>query len=1449
MTRSQRSHTRASAAPDAALCVVDRPPPPLQPLRRSDHSGSPLPTGPSRLHLHARPRTHTPAAAAAASRASPQHAPGTNSIPVVTTTAVTNSFRGTQRTGFRPLRRRPPPDLPTSSPPESLASPPPDSPASPPHATTTATASTAQVHRRVARSALHRGPGASASLTVVVASGTRPRFVPDSDSDSDHDSNDSDDDDDDVQNGAQNDAPAAALQEPKTLEKREPPRRTSSFSGSSAAAAALQHAAHAAPKSLPQQAPRARKTSSDAETRPPPPVPPTSFFSTLLQTVSRAPRPKDAPKPRPPAAEPAKPQQDPALLNGNNSTKHSRHYNHRDDSDNDDEFWPSRSALSDPPSPDPHRDHGEPVGTPRMGPSLARHGSAFPLTIFSPVSSMEDFLQGPKFIQEVLGPRQYKTIASPKPATVRKSSPPKKSAGLEQYFPPTTKALLPRAAAAAEIVEVAEEPEEAKAEMEPELEDDDDDDDGDDEIVFQPSAEPPIVQSIQQKPQKESPSPVPSDDDVISVDEYEVNHQPEHSEDNETEDLPQPIIPPAPPSPTPVAEAHLAQAWVSPEYIPTFQSAAKQHSDEKQNSQQEGVQQPNPSAQKPAEDTVAPLTEDLFENLELGQFDNLPDNLEFITSEAAPSVDLAQPNEHPKVWKHTPFNRVPYRGLISGPAADSSRTAPTPQDIRDFSRTLKRAEEQVLEEAEDKISLALHESAITHQPHFSQLQRVSKIKTIHLGDYEIVPWYAAPYPEEYARNDTIYICNHCFKYMSSRNAAVRHRLKCSIGQKEGGGVAGRPPGTEIYRRGTISIFEVDGALEPFYCSNLCLLAKMFLNSKARYLDGVAMFFFYVMTDCGPRADAVQESVGFAGYFSKEKEQHLRGDTPYNVSCILTSPTVQQRGYGSLLIEFSYLLSRVEGRPGTPEKPLSELGLAAYRRYWKAAVCYAARDLMGLDLDQLVQQQQHSHLRRLRKAATGPPRAAVSVAALSAATGMIPADVVCGLELLGFLMYDRATSKYALCIDPHRVLCEIQAWEAARGPGSLCLTPDSPSESAFPESSGSSRRIDPRRLIWAPHAENRDHKEAPQKQDVVETTTKTTTTSTRQRYARRETGQCGKVINASGCSSMATANGTVAPAKAAKAARGTKRKQMGSSAAAAAGPASSSKKKSAKTTAESKRRRVAKDVPEPEQSVQPEVVSVDETPGAAPDHGSSNLQASPAKMSAAFVSLPVQPATPPLLIPSDAKDAEVSAPKPPLGNGVSQSTDAAVRRKSTSATAAAAKTSSQTLESPSTTISPSQSHAVAIDVSVTAEPVPARRAAKVVRPQVSLHQPRRHVETVLDGAPAPDLLPSQSAPASTPRGPGRPPKSTRGGGVSKGARGGGKTRGRPPRGGAAAASRPPIPPALPPAPTPAAPAGLAGRGKRPAARAGAAARRGRPPRGHRRNGGVLESPVHESYVVE
>lgn len=194
-----------------------------------------------------------------------------------------------------------------------------------------------------------------------------------------------------------------------------------------------------------------------------------------------------------------------------------------------------------------------------------------------------------------------------------------------------------------------------------------------------------------------------------------------------------------------------------------------------------------------------------------------------------------------------------------------------------------------------------------------------------------------------------------------------------------------PPGTEIYRCGAISMFEVDGNANKIYCQNLCLLAKLFLDHKTLYYD-VEPFLFYVM------AKSDRKGYHLVGYFSKEKHCQQK----YNVSCIMTMPNYQRQGFGRFLIDFSYLLSRTEGTPGTPEKPLSDLGRVSYHAYWKSVV------------------MEYLHDNR-----SGP----VSISSISQATGLQHQDIAQAFHLLGFLKCrQNGDENYSvmLCVDWSKV---------------------------------------------------------------------------------------------------------------------------------------------------------------------------------------------------------------------------------------------------------------------------------------------------------------------------------------------------------------------------------------------------------------------------------------------
>lgn len=83
------------------------------------------------------------------------------------------------------------------------------------------------------------------------------------------------------------------------------------------------------------------------------------------------------------------------------------------------------------------------------------------------------------------------------------------------------------------------------------------------------------------------------------------------------------------------------------------------------------------------------------------------------------------------------------------------------------------------------------------------------------------------------------------------------------------------------------------------------------------------------------------------FFSKEKVSY----DDFNLACIVTFPPHQNRGFGKLLIEFSYYLTRHPATrapnksSGTPERPLSDLGRKGYMAYWVSVVIRLCRRLL------------------------------------------------------------------------------------------------------------------------------------------------------------------------------------------------------------------------------------------------------------------------------------------------------------------------------------------------------------------------------------------------------------------------------------------------------------------------------------------------------------------------
>ncbi|THV01281.1 acyl-CoA N-acyltransferase [Dendrothele bispora CBS 962.96] len=171
----------------------------------------------------------------------------------------------------------------------------------------------------------------------------------------------------------------------------------------------------------------------------------------------------------------------------------------------------------------------------------------------------------------------------------------------------------------------------------------------------------------------------------------------------------------------------------------------------------------------------------------------------------------------------------------------------------------------------------------------------------------------------------LWVCDMCFKYMTDNTSWELHKKSCQVEH---------PPGNKVYQRGAHTIWEVDGSKAKLYCQNLSLFGKLFIDVKTLFFD-CDNFLFYILTDASSRKDHL------IGFFSKEKVSY----DDYNLACILTLPPFQKMGFGALMIEFSYELSRREGKTGTPERPLSDLGLRSYLAYWVSALIRFFRKLL------------------------------------------------------------------------------------------------------------------------------------------------------------------------------------------------------------------------------------------------------------------------------------------------------------------------------------------------------------------------------------------------------------------------------------------------------------------------------------------------------------------------
>lgn len=61
------------------------------------------------------------------------------------------------------------------------------------------------------------------------------------------------------------------------------------------------------------------------------------------------------------------------------------------------------------------------------------------------------------------------------------------------------------------------------------------------------------------------------------------------------------------------------------------------------------------------------------------------------------------------------------------------------------------------------------------------ITKVKFIDTLRIGKFEIDTWYFSPYPEEYGKVKTLYVCEYCLKYMKLEKTYRQHTVSANCG--------------------------------------------------------------------------------------------------------------------------------------------------------------------------------------------------------------------------------------------------------------------------------------------------------------------------------------------------------------------------------------------------------------------------------------------------------------------------------------------------------------------------------------------------------------------------------------------------------------------------------------------------------------------------------------------